>query len=913
MTTAEPEHQYWIRALEKVDRLLDASSRTLIDVAQWSEKKRQLSVPLFLSDQGVSPPKKYILVHALYASTIQRLYGMHRRFPFLAKRREELRKLAADMPKRLLPHKLTKRQKLSFIEHLGSDLFGALNPLTSSEVFWSFIRAGEEFAHNGVGFLAFFGILWALGRRHPNKSEAGAALEPSGPTATTTAKCLIAVRSLCDALTQRAGHYRVARKLVTEIEEVAGRKGPHATWTFAFKLDLLAGELLELSPYTIIPSDFVKAGEFLLKKTESLDSESDTAEVWEAARKRIKELLQKLDARQKEIFGDSKTVVTSLFPKIVACLGPRGKHPTLRKFCIKLADPGTRAYWDDHARSANRARMFCGNALATLQKPFARFKQLKNAPVPSARTLANLFEALSKSNVAVATSVNHFVEESVQWCRRVIDEETARASAGNLTEFDPAGLISAITVAQKWGVILRSEAEEGIRRALVGAMDDGSWMRGQPMFLDSRVLGMWPHTPDIVWMLAVAVNSAPSITVADGKLLAFVDWLERTRTKFEWKDTGEIVEGWSSELDRLPNILDFWNTCVSVNALLEIRELIEMRLWQTCQRRFTVIPKKRSLEDVAPVDLGAAHGRRLHRRLMRMARLTELHDTYEKEDYAIVLHGPPGSSKTAIVEGLGAEMWRRSRDRMHMIRITPSDFTRQGEDGLDSEAGLIFELLSHVRCVTILFDEIDDFLRQRSVETDKPSFIQLITPAMLNRIQDLRDAAPRQELCFVLAMNFVDKVEPALLRPGRIDSVVPVAYPDAWSRQAILEKNVTRGRINMAKMNFILEKTVAWPWSTFNKLAKEIDKRRSVVTVAWLEKQIKRFADQVQNSDHYYLDESRWKKKSVPLANEYVHLAFCESKDIGECRKALKRLEKIAPQDWLEDIFNQQVSAEGRA
>lgn len=919
LPTAEPEreHEQWIRRIAQIDRLLESTVPTLIRVAEWSRKKGLPSIPLYVASDSVSPSRKYILVHAICASTIQRLHSVQRRFRLAKHEREVLKGLADSMPRTLMADESANRKELPFLMQLGSDLFGAVNPLTSSEVFWSFIRAGERFAHSSVGFLAFFGILWALGRRHPNKNEAGAALEPSGPTATITAKCLIAIYSLCEALRQRGEHYHRASKQIAELEAVAGDRGAQATWKFAFTLDRLAGTLFELSPYTIVSEDFVRVGEFLLEKTKSLGPESDTSAVWQDARERIKALLQKLDAEQKLVFADSKLVVTSLLPQVVARLEPGGAHEELRKdFCIKLLQEGPPAYWQDHADAARRAQNLCSDSLDALQLPFHNFAKLDSTDPPTATLLKELLDALWKSNDGVAAAIDRFVVEPVEWCRRIIDEETARASAGNLTDFDPAGLISAITVAQKWRLISRPTAEDAIGHALTGALRDGSWMRGQPMFLEARVLGIWPHTPDIAWILATAVNSGATITVADEKLLAFVDWLERTRTQFESKDLGKTVRGWSSELDRLPHIIDLWNTSVSINALLEIRELIEMRFWQICTRRFTIL-RSRRLQDVAPVDLGAAHGKRLHRSLMRMARLTELPETYQKQDYAIVLHGPPGSSKTAIVEGLGAEMWKGANARTRIIRITPSDFTRQGEARLDFEARFIFELLSHVRGVTILFDEIDDFLRQRMGD-GKPSFIQLITPAMLNRLQDLRDAAPRQEICFVIATNFIDKIEPALLRPGRIDSVIALAYPDAWSRQAILEEHLKdASAIPPALMELILEKTVGWPWATYNKLTEEIAKHAAGLTDTSLKEEINRFADRIQSSDYYYRDSNRWEKYSPPLGNEFVHLSFCRSKNLAKCRQMVTDVvtdleEKLRVRLPLEDAFDRQVAAEER-
>lgn len=909
----------WLARLQQLDQLLEHSVPTLIDVAKWSLDHERPSVPLFISGRTVIPDKHYLLVHAIYSSTIQRLQKASRRFSWLGRRAKTLQWLDEELPKRLQADPSVDRTSLPFLRYAANDLFGALNPVTSSEVFWAFIRAGERYAHSGVGFLTFFGMLWSLSRRYPDDTAAGASLEPSDPSTTTTAKCLIAIRGLCDALQARGRLFGEAAVLLQRIDDVAGRSGPQATWRFTFELDLLAGKLFELSTYTINGEAFVAAGEELLAVTRLLRADSDTTGPWVTARDHLRVLLQDLDVEQKRVFADAAAVVDGLFPKVIERLKPGGAHDELRVYCHKLALTETDAYWADHARAATRARDLCSESLRKLTEPFGAFGALPSGGAPPTNVLAELLQALSRSNLQVAEDVDQAVADSVRWCRRAINEESALAGAGNYTDFDPAGLICAVTVAQKWGQISRPEAEDALQRSLAGALPDGSWSRGQPIFLQERVLGVWPHTPDVVWMLAVAVNAEQVITVADEKIFAFVDWLERTMSRFYWREGAMQVEGWSSELDRVTGIIDFWNTSVSVNALLEIRDLVETRLWQLCKRRFTILPNTRRLRDVAPVDIGAVHEKRLHRRLMKMARWSELQDKYTEEDYGIVLHGPPGSSKTAIVEGLGAEMWKGVRHKPRIIRITPADFIRQGESQLDSEARSIFELISHVRGVTILFDEIDDFLRQR-IAGEEVHFLKLVVPAMLNRLQDLRDAAPRQEICFIIGTNFVDKIEPALLRPGRIDSVVPVSYPDAFSREAILELNGGDAVLSKRQIEAVLDGTVGWPWSTFNKLTKELARRGSPVSDADVAAEVERFRDQVQGSHHYYFDAARWQKPSPPLANEFVHLTFCTSKESARCRdEVLKLVTWLDQHDVhtaelrLPEMFDRQVAAEKRA
>jgi AAA+ superfamily predicted ATPase len=913
----------WLDRLTQIDRLLKASVPTLIDVAEWSINKGKLLVPLYVSDRETAADRRFLLPHAISTSTILRLYKVKRRFAWLDdSRRSTLRELKDTLPAKLLPPDKADRTSLDFLDHLGSDLFGALNPLTASEMFWVFIRAGERYAHSGVGFLAFFSMLWSMSRRYPDATEAGAALEPSGPTATVTAKCLIAIDALSFALRQRGSLYQRISDLISSADDAALKTGPRASWEFAFALDRLAGAFFEISPYTIVQHSFVRAGEELVNQAKALGPKSNTTDIWTGVRKLLAEALFELRKEQTLVFRDAEKVVHRLLPKVVKLLEPDAPHEQLWKYCHQLRHTDEEAYWKDHNRAAKVAQAFVAQCLEKLRAPFEKLQTTLSAKAPTTKQLTTVISALCQSNLDVGENVQQVVGESVQWARRCIMQESALSSAGNQTEFDPAGLVSAIAVAQKWDQISFPQAEDGIRRALAGALSDGSWSRGQPIFLRDRVEGVWPHTPDVVWILAVALNAEPRLTIADDALFRFVDWLERNKTRFWWSDGKRHVQAWSSELDRIDKIIDIWISSVSINALLEIRDLVESRLWAVCKTRFTVLHELRPLEKVDPTDVGAVHDMRLHRRLMKMARMTELDEDYEKQDYSLVLHGPPGSSKTAIAEALGEEMWRTARRDPRVVRITPSDFTRQGEGRLDFEARFIFDLLGHLRGVTILFDEIDDFLRQRDPK-EEPAFIKLIVPAMLNRLQDLRDAAPRQQICFLLATNFVDKIEPALLRPGRIDSAIPVTYPDAWSRHAIIEKHVgEKSRITQAQTEMVVQATGGWPWGTFNKLARRLAQlgRNAPINDDDITELVKQLQEQFQNTDSYYYDDlSRWRKPCPALVNEFVHTTFSLSKKRDVCRDEVGRLVGLLDSKGVSvvnlrffEAFERQATAEKR-
>ncbi|HKY45249.1 MAG TPA: ATP-binding protein [Pyrinomonadaceae bacterium] len=462
--------------------------------------------------------------------------------------------------------------------------------------------------------------------------------------------------------------------------------------------------------------------------------------------------------------------------------------------------PKVRAeYFNDLHTSASKSLEFCLKALNTLKGSYDQCAGVTN----NVDSIETIVSNLASANREVANMMDSLVANATAWCRSVADREIAHASAQNLTDFDPSELVSAIAVAVKWKQITTApQVSDAIDKALAGMRVDGSWSPGQPFYSPNNAVGIWPITSDVVLTLTEVLEGYPEIDVADAALFRYVDWLERTLTKLNFQDqserkTIELVIGWPSDRFRHPRKIHFPTTAYSIMALLKIRDLVEFRLWQLCEKRFTVIKSndQRGLKEVAPVDLGAQHSHRLHRHLAWMAE--EQKRNYEQAEYSVVLHGPPGSSKTFIAQALSVEQWKAvrpwgSQQDSRMLRITPADFTRMGEDRLDSEARLIFDLLRGVRGVTIFFDEIDDLLRQRNTGSRgsvvKPSFMELVVPAMLNRLADLREACPRQELCVVLATNYIESIEPALLRKGRIDRPFPVVYPDQDSRQALIIK-----------------------------------------------------------------------------------------------------------------------------
>ena len=140
---------------------------------------------------------------------------------------------------------------------------------------------------------------------------------------------------------------------------------------------------------------------------------------------------------------------------------------------------------------------------------------------------------------------------------------------------------------------------------------------------------------------------------------------------------------------------------------------------------------------------------------------------------AIVLFGPPGTGKTTFAKGIASHLaWP-------FVEIQPSELVGEGAE---HQARLLAETIDRILeldAAVIFVDEVEDLASMRHEQRRvSPS----VTNEFLKQIPRLREA--RQHL-LVCATNWVDRLDPAFLRPGRFDYVLPVGPPDGETRAAI--------------------------------------------------------------------------------------------------------------------------------
>lgn len=150
-----------------------------------------------------------------------------------------------------------------------------------------------------------------------------------------------------------------------------------------------------------------------------------------------------------------------------------------------------------------------------------------------------------------------------------------------------------------------------------------------------------------------------------------------------------------------------------------------------------------------------------------------------------MLHGPPGTSKTTIAKKLAQDLgWP-------LLTMDQSVFLRCGVDNIDAEAERVFMLLSNLKEVVVLFDEVEELVATRDAPTGSPNpdkLSRLLTTSMLPRIHHLRD---RRRIVFVFATNHLLRLDRAIVRLGRFDIIRGVMLPTRKEQEQILDKLLT--------------------------------------------------------------------------------------------------------------------------
>ena len=164
----------------------------------------------------------------------------------------------------------------------------------------------------------------------------------------------------------------------------------------------------------------------------------------------------------------------------------------------------------------------------------------------------------------------------------------------------------------------------------------------------------------------------------------------------------------------------------------------------------------------------------------------------------VLLYGPPGCGKTLIAKAVAnslakkvAEVTGKPDGRAFFLNIKGPELLNKYVGETERHIRLIFqrarEKASEGTPVIVFFDEMDSIFRTRGsgVSSDVET---TIVPQLLSEIDGVETL---ENVVVIGASNREDMIDPAILRPGRLDVKIKIERPDAEAARDIFSKYLT--------------------------------------------------------------------------------------------------------------------------
>jgi proteasome-associated ATPase len=166
----------------------------------------------------------------------------------------------------------------------------------------------------------------------------------------------------------------------------------------------------------------------------------------------------------------------------------------------------------------------------------------------------------------------------------------------------------------------------------------------------------------------------------------------------------------------------------------------------------------------------------------------------------VLLYGPPGCGKTLIAKAVANSLAKQvalargdedGQAKSYFLNIKGPELLNKFVGETERHIRLIFqrarEKASEGTPVIVFFDEMDSIFRTRGsgVSSDVET---TIVPQLLSEIDGVEGL---ENVIVIGASNREDMIDPAILRPGRLDVKIKIERPDAEAAQDIFAKYLT--------------------------------------------------------------------------------------------------------------------------
>lgn len=225
------------------------------------------------------------------------------------------------------------------------------------------------------------------------------------------------------------------------------------------------------------------------------------------------------------------------------------------------------------------------------------------------------------------------------------------------------------------------------------------------------------------------------------------------------------------------------------------------------ENKSDAVSKKLSFNDVAGIDEVKEQIEEVVQLFRDSSKIEEMGGRIPR---GVLLNGPPGTGKTLLAKVTACE------SNANFIHASGSEFV---EMYVGVGAKRVRELFNKARqqapCI-IFIDEIDAVAGKRGLDNNSER------EQTLNELLVQMDGFSSKENILVFAAtNQLEKLDSAILRPGRFDRQISVFLPDAKGREKILKIYLDKTRVKSVKIKQLARSTSGFSGADLSNLVNE--------------------------------------------------------------------------------------------